>query len=190
MDDSGDVAINQKKVICARNKLYEHFVMASAAEWKKDQVTFKRIHDSNASTILYSLKPKKDEYEVMLSIYLTPISYNLKANTKALYKLEEEREHLINIAKPYTENSTVVDSVTGKSKNSRVCTSSGKFLDRGQDESVQAIEKRISDFTFLHVDVEEGGETVFPSSKGNFSTVPWWNGLSNVAKKGYLLSQK
>nr|GFB87822.1 hypothetical protein [Tanacetum cinerariifolium] len=33
-------------------------------------------------------------------------------------KLEEEREHLINIAKPHPKNSTVVDSVTGKSKNS------------------------------------------------------------------------
>nr|GEX11706.1 probable prolyl 4-hydroxylase 10 [Tanacetum cinerariifolium] len=138
-------------VTCAQNKLYEHFVMAPAVEWKKDQETLKRIHESNASNVLYNLKAKEDEYGVMLSIYLIPISYNLKANNIALYKLEEEREHLINIAKPRTENSTVVDSVTGKSKNSRVCTSSGTFLDRGQDETVQAIEKRISGFTFLHV---------------------------------------
>nr|GEW41395.1 probable prolyl 4-hydroxylase 10 [Tanacetum cinerariifolium] len=122
--------------------------MVPAAEWKKDQETLKRIHESNASNVLYDLKAKEDEYEVMFSIYLTPISYNLKANTKALYKLEEEREHLINIAKPHTKNSTVVDSVTGKSKNRYV---PGTFLDRGQDETVQAIEIRISDFTFLHV---------------------------------------
>nr|GEW11924.1 hypothetical protein [Tanacetum cinerariifolium] len=100
--------------------------------------------------------------------------------------LEEEREHLINIAKPHTENSTVVDSGMYQFWN---------ILDQGQDETVWAIEKRISDFTFLHVehgkglqilhyettytsDVEEGGEMVFPSSKGNFSTVRWWNGLS------------
>nr|GEV51652.1 probable prolyl 4-hydroxylase 10 [Tanacetum cinerariifolium] len=67
-----------------------------------------------------------------------------------LWKLKEEREHLINIAKPHTENSIVVDIVTGKSKNSRLCTSSGTFLDRGQDETVRAIKKRISVFTFLH----------------------------------------
>ncbi|GJV52531.1 hypothetical protein Tco_1448272 [Tanacetum coccineum] len=38
----------------------------------------------------------------------------------------------------------------------QVCTSSGTFLDRGQDETVRAIEKRISDFTFLHVEHGEG----------------------------------
>ncbi|GKD27976.1 hypothetical protein Tco_1234190 [Tanacetum coccineum] len=73
--------------IDGQNKLYEHFVMAPAAEWKKDQETLKRIHESNESNVLYDLKAKEDEYEVMLSIYLTPISYNLKANTRALYKV-------------------------------------------------------------------------------------------------------
>ncbi|CAH1440437.1 unnamed protein product [Lactuca virosa] len=33
-------------VTCARNKLYAHFVMAPAAEWKKDQETLKHIHES------------------------------------------------------------------------------------------------------------------------------------------------
>nr|GEX79684.1 hypothetical protein [Tanacetum cinerariifolium] len=45
-----------------------------AAEWKKDQETLKHIHESNTSNVLYDLKVKEDEYEVMLSIYLTPIS--------------------------------------------------------------------------------------------------------------------
>nr|GEW68761.1 probable prolyl 4-hydroxylase 10 [Tanacetum cinerariifolium] len=70
---------------------------------------------------------------------------------RLMVQLEEERKHLINISKPHTENLTVVDSVTCKSKNSRVCTSSGIFLDRGQDETVRAIQKRIPYFTFLHV---------------------------------------
>ncbi|KAI3742921.1 hypothetical protein L1987_60620 [Smallanthus sonchifolius] len=33
-------------VTCAKNKLYAHFVMAPAAEWKKDQETLKHIHES------------------------------------------------------------------------------------------------------------------------------------------------
>jgi hypothetical protein len=45
--------------------------------------------------------------------------------------------------------SAVVDSATGKSKDSRVRTSSGTFLARGQDKIIQGIEKRIADFTFI-----------------------------------------
>ncbi|KAJ0810046.1 hypothetical protein HanPI659440_Chr01g0022241 [Helianthus annuus] len=33
-------------VTCAKNKLYAHFVMAPAAEWKRDQETLKHIHES------------------------------------------------------------------------------------------------------------------------------------------------
>lgn len=33
-------------VTCAKNKLYAHFVMAPATEWKKDQETLKHIHES------------------------------------------------------------------------------------------------------------------------------------------------
>ncbi|KAI5082979.1 hypothetical protein GOP47_0002722 [Adiantum capillus-veneris] len=51
--------------------------------------------------------------------------------------------------------SAVIDSKTGKSKDSRVRTSSGTFLRRGQDKIIRAIEKRISDFTFIP---EEHGE--------------------------------
>ncbi|XP_030527310.2 probable prolyl 4-hydroxylase 3 isoform X1 [Rhodamnia argentea] len=142
---------------------------------------------------------------------------------------KEECEYLINLAKPHMVKSTVVDSATGKSKDSRVRTSSGTFLQRGQDKIIRDIEKRIADFTFipaehgeglqiLHYevgqkydahydyfldefntknggqriatllmylsDVEEGGETVFPAAKGNFSSVPWWDQLSECAKQG------
>ncbi|CAI9265239.1 unnamed protein product [Lactuca saligna] len=152
-----------------------------------------------------------------------------------LSKSEDECEHLITLAKPHMEKSTVVDSVTGKNKDSRVRTSSGTFLARGQDKTVESIEKRIADFTFLPVDhgegfqvlhyevgqkyephydyfrdeyntknggqrmatvlmylsdVEEGGETVFPEAKGNISAVPWWNELSDCAKKGLSVKPK
>ncbi|KAA8532025.1 hypothetical protein F0562_006833 [Nyssa sinensis] len=39
-------------------------------------------------------------------------------------------------------------------------------------------------------DVEEGGETVFPSAKGNHSSVPWWNELSECGKGGLSVKPK
>ena len=39
-------------------------------------------------------------------------------------------------------------------------------------------------------DVEEGGETVVPSAKGNFSAVPWWNELSDCGKEGLSVKPK
>ncbi|CAH9128049.1 unnamed protein product [Cuscuta epithymum] len=147
----------------------------------------------------------------------------------------EECEYLISLAKPHMAKSTVVDSKTGKSKDSRVRTSSGMFLKRGRDQVVKSIEKRIADYTFIPVengeglqvlhyevgqkyephfdyflddfntknggqriatvlmylsDVEEGGETVFPSAKGNFSSVPGWNEMSECAKRGLSVKPK
>ncbi|KAJ1421577.1 Prolyl 4-hydroxylase, alpha subunit [Sesbania bispinosa] len=148
---------------------------------------------------------------------------------------KEECEYLINLAEPHMVKSSVVDSKTGKSMDSRVRTSSGMFLKRGRDKIIQNIERRISDFTFIPVengeglqvlhyevgqkyephydyfldqfntknggqriatvlmylsDVEEGGETVFPAAKANFSSVPWWNDLSECAKKGLSVKPK
>lgn len=39
-------------------------------------------------------------------------------------------------------------------------------------------------------DVEEGGETVFPSAKGNISAVPWWDELSDCGKEGLSVKPK
>ncbi|KAL6317804.1 hypothetical protein AAG906_030558 [Vitis piasezkii] len=148
---------------------------------------------------------------------------------------KEECEYMISLAKPYMKKSTVVDSETGRSKDSRVRTSSGMFLRRGRDKIIRDIEKRIADFTFIPVehgeglqvlhyevgqkydahydyfldefntknggqriatllmylsDVEEGGETVFPAAKANFSSVPWWNELSECGKKGLSVKPK
>ncbi|XP_008809395.1 probable prolyl 4-hydroxylase 3 isoform X1 [Phoenix dactylifera] len=69
---------------------------------------------------------------------------------------KEECEYLIELAKPHMEKSTVVDSATGRSKDSRVRTSSGMFLGRGQDKIIRTIEKRIADFTFIPVEHGEG----------------------------------
>ncbi|KAK1273150.1 hypothetical protein QJS04_geneDACA009668 [Acorus gramineus] len=69
---------------------------------------------------------------------------------------EEECKYLIELAKPHMEKSTVVDSKTGQSKDSRVRTSSGMFLKRGRDKVIRAIEKRLADFTFIPVEHGEG----------------------------------
>ncbi|XP_043711191.1 probable prolyl 4-hydroxylase 3 [Telopea speciosissima] len=163
------------------------------------------------------------------------ISWEPRAFVYHNFLSKEECEYLIELAKPHMEKSTVVDSATGQSKDSRVRTSSGTFLRRGQDKIIRDIEKRIADFTFipaehgeglqiLHYevgqkyephydyfndefntknggqriatvlmylsDVEEGGETVFPAAKANFSSVSWWNELSECGKKGLSVKPK
>lgn len=163
------------------------------------------------------------------------ISWEPRAFVYHNFLSKDECEYLIDLAKPHMQKSTVVDEKTGKSKDSRVRTSSGTFLPRGRDKIIRAIEKRIADFTFIPVehgeglqvlhyevgqkyephfdyfldefntvnggqriatvlmylsDVEEGGETVFPSAKGNFSTVLYWNELSECGKGGLSVRPK
>ncbi|CAN4116745.1 unnamed protein product [Withania somnifera] len=163
------------------------------------------------------------------------ISWEPRAVVYHSFLSKEECDYLINLGKPHMKKSTVVDSATGQSTDSKVRTSSGTFLDRGLDKVVRTIEKRIADFTFIPVehgeglqilhyevgqkyephydyfsdafntvnggqriatvlmylsDVEEGGETVFPAAKGNFSDVPWWNELSECGKRGLSVKPK
>ncbi|KAG6767101.1 hypothetical protein POTOM_028280 [Populus tomentosa] len=162
------------------------------------------------------------------------ISWEPRAFIYHNFLTKAECDYLINLAKPHMQKSMVVSS-SGKSKDSRVRTSSGTFLPRGRDKIIRDIEKRIADFSFipaehgeglqiLHYevgqkyephfdyfmddyntenggqriatvlmylsDVEEGGETVFPSAKGNISSVPWWNELSECGKGGLSVKPK
>ncbi|KAL0913248.1 hypothetical protein M5K25_016692 [Dendrobium thyrsiflorum] len=163
------------------------------------------------------------------------ISWEPRAFIYHNFLSKEECKYLIELAKPHMEKSSVVDSATGHSKDSRVRTSSGTFLKRGRDKMIRSIEKRLSDFTFLPVengeglqvlhyevgqkydshydyfldefntknggqriatvlmylsDVEEGGETVFPSAKVNSSSLPWYNELSECGKSGLSVKPK
>ncbi|XP_004287769.1 PREDICTED: probable prolyl 4-hydroxylase 10 [Fragaria vesca subsp. vesca] len=167
--------------------------------------------------------------------WVEAISWEPRAFVYHNFLTQQECDYLIDLAKPHMEKSTVVDSETGKSKDSRVRTSSGTFLSRGRDKVIRNIERKIANFTFLPVehgeglqilhyevgqkyephfdyfqdeyntrnggqrmatilmylsDVEEGGETVFPNAKGNISSVPWWDELSECGKKGLSVKPK
>ncbi|CAN1226424.1 Probable prolyl 4-hydroxylase 10 [Linum perenne] len=185
-----------------------------------NSVGSRKAHD--LSTIVHN-QADSIEDEGKPEPWVEVISWEPRAFVYHNFLSKDECEYLISLAKPHMVKSTVVDSETGKSKDSRVRTSSGTFLARGRDKVVRDIEQRIADFSFIPVDhgeglqilhyevgqkyephydyfmddyntknggqriatvlmylsdVEEGGETVFPNAKGNYSAVPWWNELS------------
>ncbi|KAG6586331.1 putative prolyl 4-hydroxylase 3, partial [Cucurbita argyrosperma subsp. sororia] len=80
------------------------------------------------------------------------ISWEPRAFVYHNFLSKEECLYLISLATPYMKKSTVVDIKTGKIKDSRTRTSSGMFLNRGQNKIVSNIEKRIADFTFIPVE--------------------------------------
>lgn len=190
---------------------------------------------NDLSSIVHNTMHRSDADEGRAEQWVELISWEPRAFVYHNFLTKEECDHLISLAKPHMHKSTVVDSETGKSKDSRVRTSSGTFLARGRDKIIRNIEKKIADFTFLPVengeglqvlhyevgqkyephfdyfldefntknggqrmatvlmylsDVEEGGETVFPAAKGNISSVPWWNELSDCGKKGLSVKPK
>ncbi|KAK4346965.1 hypothetical protein RND71_033304 [Anisodus tanguticus] len=188
-----------------------------------------KAHD--LSSIVHNKVQRQDDDDQWVEV----ISLEPRAYIYHNFLSKEECEYLISLAKPHMQKSSVVDSATGKSMDSRVRTSSGTFLARGRDKMIRDIEKRIADFTFIPVehgeglqvlhyevgqkyeshydyfldefntknggqriatvlmylsDVEEGGETVFPAAKGNYSAVPWWNELSECGKGGLSVKPK
>ncbi|KAJ8771164.1 hypothetical protein K2173_023489 [Erythroxylum novogranatense] len=190
---------------------------------------------NDLSTIIHNQVGRSAGDEGKREQWVEVISWEPRAFIYHKFLTKDECEYLITLAKPHMQKSTVVDSETGKSKDSRVRTSSGTFLQRGRDKIIRDIENRIADFTFIPVehgeglqilhyevgqryephydyfmddfntrnggqriatvlmylsDVEEGGETVFPTAKGNFTAVPWWNELSECGKEGLSVKPK
>lgn len=68
----------------------------------------------------------------------------------------EEADHIIHLASPSLSRSDVVDTDTGKEIESKVRTSRGTFLARGQDKVIRDIEERIARWTLLPVGNGEG----------------------------------
>lgn len=111
---------------------------------------------NDLSSIVRKTVERSEGDEGRVEQWVEVISWEPRAFVYHNFLSKEECEYLINLAKPHMRKSTVVDSDTGKSKDSRVRTSSGTFLARGRDKIIRDIEKRISDFTFLPVEHGEG----------------------------------
>ncbi|VFQ99827.1 unnamed protein product [Cuscuta campestris] len=107
------------------------------------------------STIARSILEREDGSE-RGDQWVEIISWVPRAFVYHNFLSKDECQYLINLAKPHMEKSTVVDNETGKSKDSRVRTSSGTFLARGGDKIISNIEKRIADFSFIPVENGEG----------------------------------
>ncbi|CAI5529135.1 unnamed protein product [Closterium sp. Naga37s-1] len=62
---------------------------------------------------------------------------------------EEECDHIVAQATPRLQRSSVVDGVDGHVSVSTVRTSSGMFMEKGEDDVIARIEQRIAVWTFL-----------------------------------------
>lgn len=88
--------------------------------------------------------------------WVEQISWAPRAQVYHNFLTPEECSHLIELARPKMAVASVVDKKTGVSKSSEVRTSTGHFLQRGQDAIVTRIEERISAFSMIPVDHGEG----------------------------------
>ncbi|XP_021300655.1 probable prolyl 4-hydroxylase 10 [Herrania umbratica] len=113
-------------------------------------------NSGDLSSIKRNAVDRSDDDEGQGEQWVEVISWEPRAFIFHNFLSKEECEYLIELAKPHMEKSTVVDSETGKSKDSRVRTSSGTFLARGRDKTIRNIEKRIADFTFIPAEHGEG----------------------------------
>ncbi|XRB16001.1 prolyl 4-hydroxylase [Pseudoscourfieldia marina] len=85
---------------------------------------------------------QRGAYAELLSWY--PRSYHYHK-----FMTPEECDHLIKIAEPSMQRSSVIDSVTGKVKLDPIRTSYQTFLRRGSDETVTLIEERLARFAMI-----------------------------------------
>ncbi|KAJ7534181.1 hypothetical protein O6H91_13G082700 [Diphasiastrum complanatum] len=132
---------------------------------------------------------QRDDGSKSAAPLLKIISWEPRAVIYHNFLSDKECDHLINLAKPSMVKSTVVDSLSGASKDSRVRTSSGTFLDRGHDSIISGIEKRIAQFTFIPIEQGEGlqvlhyevGQKYEPHYDYFYDTVNTKNGGQRIA---------
>ena len=82
------------------------------------------------------------------------LSWNPRAYLYKGFLRKAECDYIVEHARPKLEKSTVVDSQTGKSVGSNIRTSDGMFFNRGHDDVIADIERRIAEWT--HVPIENG----------------------------------
>lgn len=112
-----------------------------------------RTKAGTRSTLLRKIKePNYVDPTKVIHISWKPRAFLYKGFLSA-----EECDHLIYLARNKLEKSMVADNESGKSVLSEIRTSSGMFINKGQDEVIKAIEERIADWTFLPV---ENGEAL------------------------------
>ncbi|XP_023523636.1 probable prolyl 4-hydroxylase 7 [Cucurbita pepo subsp. pepo] len=88
---------------------------------------------------------------------VTQLSWQPRALLYKGFLSDKECDHLINLSRGRLERSMVADNKSGKRVSSKVRTSSGTFVLKGQDEIIAAIEARIAAWTFLPL---ENGEPI------------------------------
>ena len=84
------------------------------------------------------------------------LSWSPRASLHHAFLSRQECDHLIALATPHMEPSTVVDNVSGERQPSKVRTSSGMFLQRGADDVVRRIEDKIAAATSIPASHGEG----------------------------------
>ncbi|CAL8460610.1 g139 [Coccomyxa elongata] len=89
-------------------------------------------------------------------VYMEVLSWEPRAYLYHNFLTDAEADHLIQKGKPHMEKSEVVDNETGKSAPSKVRTSSGMFLNRGEDDIIEQIEARIAKYTAVPKENGEG----------------------------------
>lgn len=111
--------------------------------------------DTEGDTLAYSVDERSAN--ATGGRWLETLAWSPRAFLMHRFVSDAEADHLIAIARPHMRASQIVDSKTGKLFASDARTSKGHFLQRGQDEVVARVERRIAAWTKLP---PENGETL------------------------------
>lgn len=84
------------------------------------------------------------------------LSWKPRAFLFKKFLTDEECDHIKQKAADKLEKSGVVDNDTGEERDSEVRTSSGTFFDKGADEVISRVERRVAQVTMLPVENQEG----------------------------------